>query len=62
MSHMVKTVDGYEVKVPSQGQANFNTVGAAGGIGWIAEKAGILGNGCGGGLFNWGNRNCGFIV
>ena len=59
MSHMVKTADGYEVKVPSQGQANFNTVGAAGGIGWIAEKTGILGNGCGGGLFNWGNRNCG---
>ena len=58
MSHMVKSVDGYEVKVPSQGQVNFNTVGAAGGIGWIAEKTGILG-GNGGGLFNWGNKNCG---
>lgn len=58
MSHMVKSSDGYEVKVPSQGQVNFNTVGAAGGIGWIAEKTGLLG-GNGGGLFNFGgNRNC----
>lgn len=57
---MVKDANGYDVKVPSQGQVNFNSVGAAGGIGWIAEKAGILGNGYGGGLFNWGNRNgCG---
>ncbi len=54
---MVKDANGYDVKVPSQGQVNFNSVGAAGGIGWIAEKTGILGNGCGGGLFNWGNRN-----
>ena len=54
---MVKDANGYDVKVPSQGQVNFNSVGAAGGIGWIAEKAGILGNGYGGGLFNWGNRN-----
>lgn len=57
---MVKDANGYDVKVPSQGQVNFNSVGAAGGIGWIAEKTGILGNGYGGGLFNWGNRNgCG---
>ena len=54
MSHMVKSTDGYDVKVPSQGQVNFNSVGAAGGIGWIAEKTGILGGN--GGLFNWGNR------
>ena len=40
--------------MPSQGQVNFNSVGAAGGIGWIAEKTGILGGN--GGLFNWGNR------
>lgn len=46
---MVKDAHGYDVKVPSQGQANFNTVGAAGGIGWIAEKTGILGNLFGGG-------------
>lgn len=52
---MVKSSDGYEVKVPSQGQVNFNSVGAAGGIGWIAEKTGILGGN--GSLFNWGNKN-----
>ena len=45
----MKTSAGYDVRVPSQGQANFNTVGAAGGIGWIAEKTGILGNLFGGG-------------
>ena len=50
MSHMVKDAHGYDVKVPSQGQANFNSVGAAGGIGWIAEKTGLL-NG-----FNIGGR------
>lgn len=50
MSNYVKDAHGYDVKVPSQGQANFNTVGAAGGIGWIAEKTGIL-NG-----FNFGGR------
>ena len=54
MSHMVKSTDGYDAKVPSQGQVNFNSVGAAGGIGWIAEKTGILGGN--GSLFNWGNR------
>lgn len=52
MSHYVKDAHGYDVKVPNQGQVNFNTVGAAGGIGWIAEKTGILGGP--GGLFNWG--------
>ena len=57
MSHMVKDEHGYEVKVPSQGQVNFNSVGAAGGIGWIAEKTGIL-NGFGFGN-GWGNRNGG---
>ena len=52
---MVKSSDGYDVKVPSQGQVNFNTFGAAGGIGWIAEKTGLL-NGLGIGN-GWGNRN-----
>lgn len=56
MSHYVKDAHGYDVKVPNQGQVNFNTVGAAGGIGWIAEKTGILGGP--GGLFNW-NRGGG---
>lgn len=61
MAH-VKSTEGYDVNVPSQGQVNFNTVGAAGGLGWIAEKTGLLGNGCGnGGLFGGWNRgnNCG---
>ena len=61
MSHMVKTADGYEVKVPSQGQVNFNTVGAAGGIGWIAEKSGILNLGNGGGGIFGGNRGGGWV-
>lgn len=56
MSNYVKDAHGYDVKVPSQGQANFNTVGAAGGIGWIAEKTGILGNG---GIFNFGRNGYG---
>ena len=45
------------MKVPSQGQANLNTVGAAGGLGWIAEKTGILGN-----LFGGCNNGAPVIV
>ena len=56
---MVKSSDGYEVKVPSQGEVTYGTVGASLGIasflGLNANK--VLGNGCGNGLFNWGNRN-----
>lgn len=43
----IKGADGHEYNVTGQGQGNFNTVGAAGGIGWIAEKlfgANILGS------------------
>ena len=47
-------MDGQEYHVTGQGQGNFNTVGAAGGIGWIAEK---LTNGGIGGILG-GNR-CG---
>lgn len=56
---MVKDAHGYDVKVPSQGQSNFNSVGAGAGIAsFLGINANnILGNGCGGGLFNWGNRN-----
>ena len=47
---------------PSKGHVAFNTVGAAGGIGFLAEQLGIFGNnGCcnnGGGLFNRNNNNC----
>ena len=56
MAH-VKTTDGYDVKVPSQGQVTYNSVaGSAGLAAFLGLNAGnILGNGCGGGLF--GNRS-----
>lgn len=50
MSHYIKSSDGYDVKVPSQGQVDFATVGGALGL---ASFAGINA----GGLFNgWGNN------
>ena len=56
---MVKSSDGYEVKVPSQGQVTYNSVAASAGLAsFLGINAGnLLGNGCGNGLFNWGNRN-----
>ena len=56
---MVKSSDGYEVKVPSQGQVNLNTVlGAVGTYGVLSGGMGCNnGNGLLGGLF--GNRSCG---
>ena len=56
---MVKSTDGYDVKVPKQGEVTYGTVGASLGIAsFLGLNANnILGNGCGGGLFNWGNRN-----
>ena len=59
MSHMVKSTDGYDVRVPKQGEVTYGTVGASLGIAsFLGLNANnILGNGCGGGLFNWGNRN-----
>lgn len=59
MSH-IKTSEGYDVKIPNQGQVTYNTVaGSAGLAAFLGLNAGnLLGNGCGGGLF--GNRNsCG---
>lgn len=58
MAH-VKTSDGYDVKVPNQGQVTYNSVaGSAGLAAFLGLNAGnILGNGCGGGLFNWGRNN-----
>lgn len=58
MAH-IKTTDGYDVKVPSQGQVTYNSVaGSAGLAAFLGLNAGnLLGGGCGGGLFNWGNRN-----
>jgi hypothetical protein len=57
MSH-VKTIDGYDVKVPSQGQVNYNTV--AGSLG-LAGFLGLGANNNGGGILGnlFGNRNCG---
>ena len=60
MSHMVKSSDGYEVKVPSQGATDYAVVGGSLGIAsFLGLNAGnILGNGCGGGLLGGGwNRN-----
>lgn len=56
---MVKTSEGYDVRVPSNGQVNLNTV--LGSIG-TAGALGILnGNGCGGGILGglFGNNGCG---
>ena len=50
MSHYIKSTDGYDVKVPSQGQVDFATVGGALGL---ASFAGINAGGLFGG---WGNN------
>ena len=59
MTH-VRTSEGYDVKVPSNGQVNLNTVlGALGTAGFLGMGAG---NGCNGGILGnllCGNRNCG---
>lgn len=62
MAH-VKSTDGYDVKVPNQGQVTYNTVaGSAGLAAFLGLNAGnLLGGGCNnGGLFNWGRNgnNC----
>lgn len=64
MSHMVKSTDGYDVKVPSQGATDYAVVGGSLGIAsFLGLNAGnLLGGGCGnGGLFGGWNRgnNCG---
>lgn len=59
MSH-IKTSEGYDVKIPNQGQVTYNTVAGSAGLAAFLglNAANLLGNGCGGGLF--GNRNgCG---
>lgn len=60
MTH-IRTNEGYDVKVPSMGQVNYNTVGASLGI---ASFLGLGGNGCNnggllGGLFGNRGNNCG---
>ena len=61
MGHYVKSTDGYDVKVPSQGEVTYGTV--AGSLG-LASFLGLGANNCnngGGGLLGnlLGNRNCG---
>ena len=60
MSHYVKSTDGYDIKVPSQGEVSYGTVAGSLGIAsFLGLNAGnLLGGGCnGGGLFGgWGNR------
>lgn len=53
MSHHVKTAEGYDVKVPSQGQVDFATVGGALGI------ASFAGLNAGNILPGWGGWNNG---
>ena len=56
MTH-VKSVDGYDVKVPSMGQVNYNSV--AGSLG-LASFLGLgMNNGCNGGILGglFGNRS-----
>ena len=56
---MVKSTDGYEVRVPSNGQVNYNTV--AGSLGLAAFLGLGANNGCGGGILGnlFGGRNAG---
>jgi hypothetical protein len=58
MGHYVKSTDGYDVKVPSQGEVTYGTV--AGSLG-LASFLGLGANNCnnGGGLLGnlFGNRN-----
>lgn len=59
MSQHIKSADGYDVKVPSNGQVNLNTV--LGAIGTAGVLSGSMGGGCNGGLLGGlfgGNRNC----
>jgi hypothetical protein len=58
MSH-IKTSEGYDVKVPPQGQVNLNTVlGAVGAYGTLNGMNGGCGNGLLGGLFGGNRGNC----
>ena len=60
MTH-VKTSEGYDVKVPSQGEVTYGTVAGSLGIAsFLGLNANNLLGGCGGGLFGnrMGNGNC----
>lgn len=59
MSH-VKTADGYDVKVPSQGQVTYNSVaGSAGLAAFLGLNAQNLLGGMFGGRNGWNGTNCG---
>jgi hypothetical protein len=59
MSHYVKSTDGYDVKVPSQGEVTYGTVAGSLGLASFLGLGANNGNNCGGilgGLLG-GNRN-----
>lgn len=59
MAH-IKTSEGYDVKVPSQGEVTYGTVAGSLGIAsFLGLNAGNILGGCGGGLFGNRNNNCG---
>jgi hypothetical protein len=59
MTH-IKSSEGYDVKVPSQGEVTYGTVAGSLGIAsFLGLNAGNILGGCGGGLFGNRNGNCG---
>lgn len=61
MGNYAKSAHGdYDVRVPSMGQVNYNTVGASAGIAsFLGLNAGNVLGGLGWGNNGWGNRNMG---
>lgn len=59
MGHYVKSTDGYDVRVPSQGQVDYGTV--AGSLG-IASFLGLNAGNILGGFGGWGNNRCAMPV
>lgn len=61
MGHYVKSTDGYDVKVPSQGEVTYGTVAGSLGLASFLGLGANNGNNCGGGLLGGllGGRNCG---
>lgn len=59
MSHMVKSTDGYDVKVPSKGAVDYAVVGGSLGIAsFLGLNANNILGGCGGGLFGGRGAGC----
>ena len=59
MGHYVKSTDGYDVRVPSQGQVDYGTV--AGSLG-LASFLGLNAGNILGGFGGWGNNHCAMPV